>query len=192
MELSEEIRNMSCYKTGFKRPRKKPSYKCLYYKPFGRFMINMKYLDENKILIKYPQSHAPVKNYPQTKKSFELCDVIRNMIKNKGQINKELFNKLKTDDVKYLEDLLKISKLDLELNYQEEMYESVYDYKERFNLLMNNIQNGDINTEIINELTNLIEVLSTNKVNKISNEDKEILLEVLNTMKEETNEEINE
>ena len=185
MELSDEIKENYCYKSGFKRERKKPRYKALYYKQFGRFIINTKYLDENKILIKYPISHAPVNKFPQQKCSFQLCDFIRQMLKNNGEMCKALYEKIPNEEIKYLEDLLKISKLDLQLDYENKMYDNTNDYKERFNLLMKNINNGNISVELINELEELIEVLNTKKVNKISNEDKLMLMELLEEMKEE-------
>lgn len=183
MELSDEIKEQYCYKEGFKRERKKRQYKQLYYKQFGRFIINMKYLDENKILIKYPISHAPVNGFKQEPKSFQLCDFIRHMIKN-GEMCKSLYEKIPLEEIKYLEDLLKISRLDLQLDY-EKMYDNINDYKERFNLLMKNINNGNNSIEIINELEELIEILNTKKVNKITNEDKIMLMEVLEEMKDE-------
>ena len=184
MELSDEIKEY-CYKSGFKRERKKPQYKALYYKPFGRFMINTKYLDENKILIKYPISHAPVKDFKQKQCSFQLCDFIRHMLKHNGEMCKSLYEKIPQQEIKYLEDLLKISKLDLQLDYENKMYSNMNDYKERFNLLMKNINNGNISIELINELEEIIEVLNTKKISKISNEDKLMLMEVLEEMKEE-------
>lgn len=185
MELSEEIKEQYCYKSGFKRERKKPQYKALYYKPFGRFMINTKYLDENKILIKYPISHAPVKNFSQKQCSFQLADFLRHMLKYNGEMCKSLYSKIPNEEIKYLENLLKISRLDLQLDYSNKMYVNIFDYKDRFNLIMEQIKNGNSNIELINELEELIEVLNTKKVNKISNEEKLMLTEVLEQMKDE-------
>ena len=185
MELSDEIKEQYCYKEGFKRERKKRQYKQLYYKQFGRFIINMKYLDENKILIKYPISHAPVNGFKQEPKSFQLCDFIRHMLNHNGEMIKDLYEKIPLEEIKYLEKLLHISKLDLQLNYENKMYANINDYKKRFNLIMNNINNGNSSIELIHELEELIEVLNTKKVNKISKEDKIMLMEVLEQMKDE-------
>lgn len=184
MQLNDEIKEQYCYKSGFKRPRKKPSYKALYYKPFGRFIINTKFLDENKILIKYP-SHAPVAKFKQHPASFQLCDFIRHMIKTDGKMCEKLYNKIPQDEIQYLEELLKISKLDLQLNYETQMYKTIYDYKERFNLLMKNIKDGNINKDIINEIKDLIEILNTKMVSKINDEDKALLMEIIQEIEEE-------
>ena len=181
MELKEEFistkKKTLC--DGVKRPRKGESKIKLHYKPFGRFVINRQLLmDENTVLIKYPQSHGPVAQFKRKIVSNNVKSLLIDLV-DTGEINIELLKQIESEeDVQYLEQLLKKAMIDKQIGYKKYIPDIDY-YIEKFNMLKGSIEAGNDNVEVKQKLIDIIHLLSNPAINKISQEDAKFLIEFL-------------
>jgi len=184
MELKEEFISTKNGKIcdGVKRARKGVSKIKLHYKPFGRFVINRQLLmDENIVLIKYPQSHGPVSKFPRKVVSNNVKALILDIV-DTGILNTELLKQIEADeDVQYLEKILNKAMIDKQLNYSRYVF-TINDYVEQFNILKGSIEAGNDNLEIKNKLIDIIHLLSNPAIKKISQSDSKFLVECLGEM----------
>ena len=149
------------------------------YYEFGKFIINKKLLNTNILLVKYPISFSPVPKIKRQSISDDFKVFIIDLLDN-GELNIHLQKNLNNHDVKLLEDLLNLSSLKKQLNY-ERQYKSVQDYMDRFLILQGwiNAATGSRNETIITELFDIIDLLSNKTINRISTEDAIMLKDCL-------------
>jgi len=168
---------------GIKRIRKKETPFARNYRTFGRFSINVMLLtNENIVLIKYPKSQGNVLGFKRKLVSNELKDLLLDMCNN-GILNTQLLKYVEnTDEIEYLELLLKKCMLTTQIDYKRHI-NSIDDFVEKFTTLKQKIIITDddaetslkINTQLISKLKPLISLLSNPTINKISVEDAEFL-----------------
>lgn len=171
---------------GIKRVRKSGSRIQRDYKPFGRFIINRKILDDQNImLIKYPKSHGMVKGYLRHSVSEKIKQFILNLIDTAGELNTDLLKQIEDEsDIQYLEKLLIKCQISKQLKYKRYVY-TVEDYVEKFNVIKGSIASGNNNPKLKTQLRDIIELLSNPMINKISKEDAKFLNECLEEMENE-------
>lgn len=181
MELKEEYIKKPLI-DGIKRPRKKEGYKAVSYKPFGRFVINRQLLvDENVVLVKYPQSHAPVAQFRRRIVSPQLSSFLVDLV-DTGQMNVELQKSIEDEsELEYLEKLLKKSLIIDQLGYKRYVY-SLMDYIEKFQMLHGSLIAGNNSPEVKSQFTDIVNLLSNKMVRKIKQEDAKFLLECVEEM----------
>lgn len=160
------------------RGQNKTSYLKKNYIPFGRLILNKKFLNENKLLVKHPNTHAPVPKIRQTKISDNLKAYLLELI-DTGKINFELQKELQNDEQKILETLFYVSKIGDHIGGFRYVSKELNDYIHRFNILKGSLLAGNSNDEIKNEMVNIIHLLNNPVINKINDEDKQFLIEIL-------------
>jgi hypothetical protein len=163
-------------KTGVEyKPREKP--RNAHYRPFGIFIINLKMLEKNILLVKYPtpKNLGPVPKLRQTPISREMTALLNDLLYT-GQVNSDIQKVLKNDEPALLNTLMRLSRLGPQLNFQP-YRTSVDDFVHRFELLKAGFIAG--NNEVAPELEDLINVLSSNIYKKISKEDAQELIDCL-------------
>lgn len=156
----------------------KKSYKDMYYIPFGKFILNRKLLNENILLVKYPNSHGPVVKIRRTPCTDTLKNLLNDLL-DTGEINYTLQKALNEKEITLFELLLKLSGVTEQLNYKRQT-KSVEDYVERFKILQGSIAAGNDSDEIKTELNDIIDLLSNKTVNRISLENAKMLKSYLN------------
>jgi hypothetical protein len=159
------------------KPRK-CNYKEVNFYAFGKFILNRKRLnDENILLIKYPVSNAPIPKIKRTPITDEFKNLINDLLDTK-KINIETQKKLTKKEADLFELLLRLSGLTDHLNYTR-VSKDINDYKKRFEVLQGSLNAGNDSDIIIDELKEIILLLSNKTVGIISLEDKQMLLECL-------------
>lgn len=139
------------------------------YVEFGeKLILNRLYLNENKLLVKYRKSHAPLERIRQTPISDDLKSLLIDLI-DTNKINIDLQKELNNDEMLVFETLMKFSRRKEELCYQRR-YKDADDYIKRFQLLQASIVAGNTsNPLILNELVDIIHTLNQLKI--ITNDD---------------------
>ena len=127
------------------------------YKEFGKFMMNIKLLiNENILLIKYPKSYAPIPKLRRTKVSDILKDVLITLF-NTNEINYPLLKQCNKTEKEIFNFLMEKSNLKFQLNYDKSKLE--YTEKElidRFNIVKGIIEAGNDNKELLEEAHEII------------------------------------
>ena len=147
------------------------------YVAFGNFIINHFKLNENKLLIKYPGSHAPVPKIRSTIISNDFKRLMIDLLDTK-KINIDLQKKLNATETTLFELLLRLAGLKEHLNYKKHTM-SIDDYVHRFEVLRGELIAGNDSNEMKIELINIIKLLNNKSINKISDEDAQELIEIL-------------
>lgn len=146
------------------------------YHQFGKYIINRRQLNKNKILIKYPKHLGPVAGFP----GIEISDTLKSLIDDildTNRINIQTQKNLSTTEADYFDKLIKKCGLVDVLNYQYRTRD-IHDYIQRFEVLRGSYLAG--NMDVVNELTNIIHLLSNPAIARISQQDAE---EMLNELK---------
>jgi len=161
-----------------KEKKQRISYKETYFIPFGKFVLNIDRLNrENILLIKYPKNNGPT-----LIKRTSITDDFKNLINDlldTNIINTDLQKELNEKEQDLFHSLLKKAGLDLQLNYKR-ISKTVEDYKNRFEILRGALIAGNNSDDIINELKDIILLLSNKSVNVISETDAKMLIDCLN------------
>ena len=142
--------------------KEKQSYKTRYYINFGNKILNENKLDQNKLIIKYKNSHGGVPNIPQTVISNKLKEFIFNLI-HTGSLDIETQKMLDQTDTEILERLLKKCDLTIHLGYKK-IKMTHKDLQEKYSLLKGSLLSG--NNSVIPELIGMSnERISTKEEN---------------------------
>jgi predicted outer membrane protein len=132
------------------------------YLQLGKFMINMKLLDQNELLIKY-LSYAPIYKLKRQKVSDDFRELLLNLFAT-SEINYELGKKMSMTEKELLNDLIIRSGLKMDLKFdKKKLQEKVSDVVEKFKILQGEIIAGNDNPELINNIKNVIEKLVYHK-----------------------------
>lgn len=158
-------------------PNKGISYKEKYYRPFGRLVINTQYLNDMEvpyILIKHNnvQRMSPVPLLRRTQISEQFRKLLNHYLET-NEISKELQKEL--SDKEQI-DILKIACYVAKIPFEFQS-KSVDDYVKRFNSLKDKLIEGD--NSVKEELKEILILLSNPIINKISKEDADEFLEVI-------------
>jgi polyhydroxyalkanoate synthesis regulator phasin len=128
------------------------------YMQLGKFMINMKLLDRNDLLIKY-LSYAPVYQLKRQKVSDDLRDLLHNLLTT-GEVNYELGKKMSIHEKELLNDLIIRAGLKIDLKFdKKKLQEKISDIVEEFKILQGEIIAGNNNPQLISNIKNVIEKL---------------------------------
>ena len=161
-----------------KKYKNKKQYREINYYSFGKFILQRKLLnDENILLIKYPVSFAPVPKIRRTKISDDFKAIINDLLDTQ-KINIQIQKELNDKEQELFELLINLAGLKDVLNYNR-VYKDVKYYVDKFEVLRGSIIAGNDNDEIINELIDIIDLLSNKSIGKISLSDAIMLKESL-------------
>lgn len=138
------------------------------YIKFGKHLLNKQNLEKNILQIK-TQSKT---NNPLGKR-FHISDHFKDLlfdILHTHKINVQTQKNLDTGESQLFEKLLHKCMLLDYLNYKP-VTKDVSDYVHRFNILRGAIIAGNHSREVLNEIRDIVKLLSNPTVNKINNED---------------------
>ena len=150
-----------------KYKKTKPDFKDAYYHQFGKYIINRRQLNLNKLLIKYKGHLGPVSGFPSTKISDTFKSLIDEML-DINQINIQTQKNLSTTEADLFDRLIRKCGLVNVLDYQYRT-KDINDYMQRFEILRGSFLAG--NRDVIGELRDVINLLSNPAIGKISNKD---------------------
>lgn len=146
------------------------------YQQFGSLVIHKYFLEQDKLLLKYP-SLAPVKGLPQTKITSKFRTVIKGIIRTE-EINYKLLQDLEDAEKNLFTLIMKRARLGDELDFAPEKMEYTEDdITSMFILQRGEIMAGNNNPELIEGIRKTISLLV--KINKITQESAD---EILNDM----------
>lgn len=160
-----------------KRGKNKINKKATNYIPFGRLILNQKMLDENKLLIKHANTHAPIAKLRQTDVSDNFKALIQDLITT-GKLNIQLQKELSMSEQNLLEILLKVSHIKEHLEFSKKT-KDIDDYIHRYNVLKGGLLAGNKNEEIKNEMMLIINLLHNPIVGRLNDEEKEFLIKFI-------------
>ena len=152
------------------------SFKEINYTEFGIFSLHLTMLNNNKLLVKYSRSFAPVPQIRQTKISNIFKYLIIDLLDTQ-KINIDLQKQLNESESDLLELLLTKSKTIGLLDYKRMSIDPkklINTYKTRLTILQGSFGAGNENVEIIDESKALINKL--HQLNEISLNDYNILI----------------
>jgi hypothetical protein len=139
------------------------------YVELGKFMINMKLLTNNILLLKYKKSYAPVPALRRQNISHDIRDILYYIIDTKN-INYENIRELEKKDNDLIMKILELSGLDVFFRIdKQKTKEDIGHIIERFKIIQGEINAGNDNIELLNEAKELLVKLKKN--NKITDED---------------------
>jgi hypothetical protein len=160
-------------------PNKSESYKSKYYKAFGRLMINIQYLNDMEvpyILIKHNSDQTPRMSPVPLLRRTQISEQFRKLLNHyleTNEISKELQKELSDKEQEILKTACYVAKID---GFQF-ISKSVDDYVKRFNSLKDKLIEGD--NSVKEELNGVLILLSNPLIKKISKEDADEFLEVI-------------
>jgi hypothetical protein len=144
------------------------------YMQLGKFMINIKQLDNNDLLIKY-LSYAPVYKLKRQKVSDDFKELLLNLFAT-NEINYELGKKMSITEKELLNDLIVRAGLKIDLKFdKKKLQEKISDIVEEFKILQGEILAGNNNSELIDNIKVVIEKLVYHQ--KLSKEEAMEILE---------------
>ena len=159
--------------------------------PFGKYIINRKDLEENKLNIKYSSKAS----HPIFKKKIPISDDLKDLIfdiLHTHKINTQTQKRLLDIEASIFHDLIHSCKLDKYLNYKR-VTRDIDDYIHRFTILHGSICAGNHARETLDEIRDIIQLLSNPSINKIISADAIDLLDYINHIDQEAySKEINE
>lgn len=119
------------------------------YKEFGKFMINLKLLYENVLLVKYKKSYAPVPLLKRHAISDDFKEELIYMF-DTGQIDYEKLRELSEEENNLFKMLIMKSGLFDKLKYNEnQTREKVDDILEEYDILKGEIESDNNNPELL-------------------------------------------
>jgi polyhydroxyalkanoate synthesis regulator phasin len=128
------------------------------YMQLGKFMINIKQLDNNDLLIKY-LSYAPIYKLKRQKVSDDFKELLLNLLTT-GEINYELGKKMSITEKELLNDLIVRAGLKMDLKFdKKKLQEKISDIVEEFKILQGEIIAGNDNPQLTYNIKNVIEKL---------------------------------
>ena len=147
------------------------------YIKFGKFILNKQQLEKNNLQVKYP-SKSP---HPIFTKKVKITDDSKDLIfdiLHTHKINIQTQKELSTEEADIFFKLLSSCGIDKYLNYKP-ISKDVSDYIHRFNLLRGAIIAGNHSEETLEEIRDVIKLLSNRSINKISLEDANDILDYI-------------
>ena len=150
------------------------------YVKFGpKCAINIKKIRENNIvLMKYQKSLGPICSFRGSHRinndmKYFLLDLL-----DTNEVNADLQKKLDEESVKLLERMLKVAKLTDEVKYKKYV-KNISDYIERFEILRGGFLAGNHSQELRDEVIEIVRLLSSPVVDRISRADADEIIESL-------------
>lgn len=138
----------------------------LNYDEFGKFMINLKLLNNNILLLKYKNSYAPVPGLLRTTISNDVKDLLYYII-DTHNIDYENIRELESNDRELVINILRKSGLDI--LFRLDLKKTVEDEKElidRLTILQGEVEAGNNNPAILNEAKEVL--LKLKKIKRIT------------------------
>ncbi len=146
------------------------------YKEFGKFMISLKFLEQNLLIVKY-LSYAPVPSIRRTKISPSLAMVISFLL-DTGTINYQLAQELSIKEKDLLTRLITKAGLISQLKFDpKKLEDDINDIIKKFYVLQGEVKAGNNNPDIIEQIRVIIDKLV--HMGKISSEDRDEILKDL-------------
>ena len=147
------------------------------YVPFGKYILNTKQLKNNVLLIKNKKGLAPIGKLKRTEITNDFKNLITDLIDTQ-RINVELQKELNNDEIILFEKLLSLCNLKDVLNYKR-YSKTVDDYIHRLTIIQGSMNAGNTSNILKQEAIDIIKILSSPIINKISPVDAEMLIECL-------------
>lgn len=147
------------------------------YIKFGKFIMNKQQLEKNYLQVKYP-SKSP---HPIFTKKLKISDDFKDLlfdILHTHKINIQTQKNLSQDEADIFHKLLSSCGIDKYLKYKP-VTKDLSDYINRFNLLRGAIIAGNHSIETLNEIRDIIKLLSNPSVNKINVNDASDILDYI-------------
>ena len=158
-------------------PKQKSTFKDNYVQFGSNIVINYKKLENNTLLIKYSKSFGPINKLRATKISDELKQFIIEIIQT-DKINVDFQKQLNANDVSLFDKLIDICRIRTHLQYKRYI-PNIDDHISRFNLLRAGLNAGNESIELRRELVELLTLLSSPLINKITKNDADEFIEML-------------
>ena len=146
------------------------------YKEFGKFMVNMKYLYNGELLVKYKKSYAPVPSIRRTKVSNDFVDELM-YIFDTEKIDYEKLKELTDKENNLFKELVMKSGLydKLKYNYKNSR-ENIGDIIEEYEIVKGEIEADNDNPELLTKIKSIVKKLyhygkiSENEYRELTNE----------------------
>ena len=158
-----------------KYKKSKQDFKDAYYHQFGKYILNRRQLNLNKLLIKYKGHLGPVAGFPSKNISDTFKSLINDIL-DINQINIQTQKQLSVTEADLFDALIKKCALVNVLEY-EYRTKDMNDYMQTFEVLRGAYLAG--NEDVKEELKDVINLLSNPAINKISKEDANEMLSEL-------------
>ena len=158
-----------------KYKKSKQDFKDAYYYQFGKYILNRRQLNLNKLLIKYKGHLGPVAGFPSKNISDTFKSLINDIL-DINQINIQTQKQLSVTEADLFDALIKKCALVNVLEY-EYRTKDINDYMQTFEVLRGAYLAG--NEDVKEELKDVINLLSNPAINKISKEDANEMLSEL-------------
>ena len=158
-----------------KYKKSKQDFKDAYYHQFGKYILNRRQLNLNKLLIKYKGHLGPVAGFPSKNISDTFKSLINDIL-DINQINIQTQKQLSVTEADLFDALIKKCALVNVLEY-EYRTKDINDYMQTFEVLRGAYLAG--NEDVKEELKDVINLLSNPAINKISKEDANEMLSEL-------------
>lgn len=118
------------------------------YKEFGKFAINLKYLYENVLLVKYKKSYAPVPTIKRTNVSEDFVDVLLYLFDTE-KIDYEKLKEMTYTETELFKKLIMKSGLYDTLKYDHNLTrENIKDVIEQYQIIKGHIEADNDNPEL--------------------------------------------
>jgi hypothetical protein len=147
------------------------------YVSFGKFVLNTYFLKDNKLLIKYAKSHAPVPKLKSTPISNDFRTLINDLLSTQ-KINIDLQKQLNTKEQSLFQKLIQMAGLNQTLDYKPYV-QNVDDYVRQFEVLRGGLLAGNQSPELKKDLIESINLLSNPSIGKIFPNDAIELIQIL-------------
>lgn len=136
----------------------------VHYKDFGRYIIHVPSLKYNTINIKY-KSIAPIPGLPKKSVTNNFIKVIKHLL-DYGETSERLLDQLTDNEIKYLKEICKKSRVDELVNLPQYDDSDDEDFN-RFNLVKGEIQAGNNDPDLLKELKGfLVKYMNQKKIPK--------------------------
>ena len=137
------------------------------YKEFGKFMINVLFLEDNILLVKY-KSYSPVPSLRRMTISNDFKTLVTYLF-DTGEISYAIAQKLKQSEKEVFDNLIKKSGLRVQLKYNPERLDDDLDsIINEFEILKGEVIAGNDNPKIIKDIKAIL--LKLVKLGKVSQE----------------------
>jgi len=147
-----------------------PKYSDNFVRFGNKTAINTKKLAQNLVYLKYQKSLGPICSFRGMRKITNEMKALLIDLLDTGEINVDLQKKLDPEMATLFEKMLSVAKLTSTLKYKKAVM-SVEDFIARFEILRGGFVAGNHSEELRKELTELIKLLSSPMVGRISADD---------------------
>ena len=149
-----------------------------YYKEFGIFKINTRYLPRNILIAKYKNCSGPINKLKQTQISPPMRIILSQIMDGKTTIDELYYSTLPVKEKGLLYYMLKRARLIDSTNYRDLMKELPDQLRVRFDIIKGELEAGNNNDLLIEEAKDVITAM--NYIDLLSNKHYKELIEELN------------